>query len=71
MKIDILTDFKEGVHQFTAGDSITVPDPVAQRFIDNGWAVRQDDPVPAPDPTAKETTLVIHSATHAQEARHG
>lgn len=70
MRIHCTTTFLHGRDRFEAGDVRTVSDEDARYFIGNGWATEVDGEA-APAADLPPISLDIHSATHAQEARHG
>lgn len=69
MKIHCLTTFLDGTDRFEAGDTRTVDDERAARFIAAGWAcIPGSDPVA---PASGDVTLNVQNAVIGQEVRNG
>lgn len=67
MRILCATTFLDGTVRFEKDDVVTVPDSDGQRFIDNGWAVREGDQS-VERPELGSISLNIQSAAHATKA---
>lgn len=70
MRIHCTTTFLDGRDRFEAGDTRTVADDDAARFIAAGWATAEGAAA-SPAAPADPATLSIDNATHAQGANHG
>lgn len=68
MKIEVLTDFRHGARQYTAGDRITVPDADGGLFCGNGWARDLSGQSETGTPSTDPVTLEVHSSAHDQSA---
>lgn len=67
MRIHCTTTFLDGVTRFEKDDVVTVPDADGQRFVDNGWAVREGGG-DAPAQPSDAVTLDIQSGSHSTKA---
>lgn len=56
------SDVCEAGHRYSAGDVVTMNDQLAQRFLDNGWAVPDGAPDLPPRPAPADVTLDVQKS---------
>jgi hypothetical protein len=73
MRIECTDTFLDGRDRFEKGDTRSVPDADAQRFIASGWAIEVGSGAAPVAATQAETVLSVHNVKHTmkKESRNG